>query len=112
MHYIQNKHFFLNPTRFSEFLLLSECCTTASSDRRHHMSDGESPGQGNDPCYNIDQQVEAVLHDAEKYDEHDDEDYEDVSIYSSDDEELSGDYSSIDPGSESYNDVLDQGDAV
>ncbi len=75
------------------------------------MLDGKSPGYGNHPHYDIDQQVEAVLHDAEGYNEHDDEDYEDVSIYSSDDEELSDDYSSINPASES-NDVLDQDDAV
>jgi hypothetical protein len=75
------------------------------------MLDGTSPGYGNHPHYDIDQQVEAVLHDAEEYNEHDDEDYEDVSIYSSDDEELSDDYSSINPASES-NDVLDQDNAV
>ncbi len=53
-----------------------------------------------------------IVHDAEEYVEADDEDYEDVSIYSSDDEELSDDYSSIDPAHESYNDMLDKDDAV
>jgi hypothetical protein len=76
------------------------------------MSDSESPGHGNRPHYDIDQWVEVVLHDAEEYDEHDDEDYEDVSIYSSDNEELSDGYSSIDIACESYNDSLDQDDAV
>ncbi len=53
-----------------------------------------------------------VLHDKEGYDEHNDEDYEYVRIYSFDDEELSDDYSSIDLTCESYNDVLDQDEAV
>jgi hypothetical protein len=52
--------------------------------------------ESNRPRYDIDQQVEAVLCNAEEYDEHDDEDYEDVNIYSSADEELSDYYSSID----------------
>jgi hypothetical protein len=91
----------------------SEYYTTASGNRRRHLSVGESPGRGNRPRYDIDQQVELVLRDdAEEYVEDDDEDYDDVSSYSSDDEELSDDYSSIDPGCESYNDVLDQDEAV
>jgi hypothetical protein len=94
-------------------LYYSEYYTTTSGNRRRHLSGGESPGRGNRPCYDIDQQVEVVLcDDAEEYVEANDEDYDDVSSYSSDDEQLSNDYSSIDPGCESYNDVLDQDEAV
>jgi hypothetical protein len=53
-----------------------------------------------------------ILCDAEVKDEEEDEDYDDVSVYSPDDEELSDDYYDIDQERESYNDVLDEDNAV
>ena len=83
------------------------------------MSDGESPGRGNrqrldEYGHDIDiyEQLELILGDVEEDNEDEDEDYEDVSAYSSDDEDLSDDYDDIDPDRESYKDVLDEGDAV
>ena len=72
------------------------------------MSDGESPGRGNrqhldEYGHDIDiyEQLELILGDVEEDNEEEDEDYEDVSAYSSDDEDLY-DYDDIDPDHESW----------